>query len=64
MFERLIARGAVRAERRRQAVVNRLLAMPAPRGVSVERADAGVALSGRRLRRRMIADAALRNFAR
>lgn len=34
-----------------------------PRDVRVEAVDGGIAITGKRLRRRMIDDAALRNFA-
>lgn len=64
MFERAMLLAAVRAETHRRATIRRLSAAALPKGVTVEAGEQGVTLSGRNLRRRMIDDASLRNFAR
>lgn len=66
MFETLMARGAVLAERQRRlrkAAVAADLREGVPTGVRVEEVDAGVMLSGRGLIRRSIAEPAVRWIA-
>jgi len=64
MFERLADRIRRLAEARRLATIERLAARDTPPGVDVAAASEGLVLSGRKLRRRMIDDAALRSIAR
>lgn len=62
MFERLKAAADKRADRLLMRVIARLAARPVPPGVEVKALPDGVELSGKRLKRRMIDDPALRNF--
>lgn len=64
MFERLADRMGRLAEARRLAAIERIAARDTPPGVNIEAGTEGVILSGRKLRRRMIDDAALRSIAR
>lgn len=64
MFEQLLAKTEVAAEARRIAQIDRLASVVPPPGVTVTQTDDGVVLSGRRLRRRLVTDAALRSFGR
>jgi hypothetical protein len=64
MFERLQAAASKSADRLLMRVIARLAARPAPPGVEVKALDDGIALSGKRLKRRMIDDPALRNFTK
>lgn len=64
MFERLIARGAMLANSRRESFIETVLGLPAPSGVRVEAVANGFLLTGRGLKRRLIDDAVLRSFGR
>lgn len=64
MFEKLTKAGDRVASDAIARTVARLTETPAPPGVHVQAIDGGVALSGRRLRRRMLADPQLRNFGK
>ncbi len=64
MMEQLLKRGQAIAEERAEAVVGTLLARPLPPGISAERIDTGIMLSGRGLRRRFVTDAAMRTLTR
>ena len=64
MFERLQAAAEKRADRLLMRVIARLAARPVPPDVEVKASADGVELTGRRLKRRMIDDADLRNFGR
>lgn len=64
MFERFANHMGRLAEARRLDVIERLAARTAPPGVDMAAAAEGVVLTGRKLRRRMIDDAALRSIAR
>lgn len=62
MFERLQAAASRQADHFLMRVIQRLAARPVPPGVDVKALPGGIALSGKRLKRRMIDDAALRNL--
>jgi hypothetical protein len=64
MFERLQAAASKRADRLLMHVIARLASRPVPPEVEVKALPDGVALSGKRLKRRMIDDATLRNFGK
>jgi hypothetical protein len=64
MFEKLQAAADRRADRLLLHVIARLAARPVPPDVEVKALADGVELSGKRLKRRMIDDADLRNFGR
>lgn len=64
MFEHLLDRAQLRAQQHRSARIKRLAETAAPPGVTVTRTEDGIVLSGKRLRRRLITDAALRGFGR
>ena len=64
MMERLLKRGHAIAQDAVEAAVNARLARPLPPGISAERIDTGIMLSGRGLRRRFVTDAAVRAFIR
>lgn len=63
IFERLFERSASLGRRRVGLLTDRLTKVDLPPGVIVERTDHGIALSGKRLRRRLIDDVRLRSFA-
>jgi hypothetical protein len=62
MLERLQAAANRRADQLLMRVIHRLAHRPVPPGVEVKALSDGVALSGKRLKRRMIDDPSLRNF--
>jgi hypothetical protein len=62
MLERLQAVASKQADRMLMRVIRRLAARPVPPGVEIKALPDGVELSGKRLKRRMINDPALRNF--
>jgi hypothetical protein len=64
MFEKLSRSAALIAAKAVERQIDRLAQIPAPPGVRIERSDDRITLSGKRLRRRMIDDASLRNFGR
>ena len=64
MMERLLKRGQAIAQDAVEAAVDARLARPLPPGISAERIDTGIMLSGRGLRRRFVTDAAVRAFIR
>lgn len=64
-FEKLVVRAnliAVNAAGEAQDRLMRTAILPA--GVTAERAEGGIVISGKRLRRQMITDPQLRNFGR
>lgn len=64
MFENLIVAAEARAAKAVARQIDRLAQTPTTPGVTAEPIDGGVALSGKRLRRRMLDDPSLRNFGR
>ena len=54
MLERLTARAEARAEEKRRAAIARLAAQPLPPGVAAEPDAAGLILSGKGLKLRMM----------
>ena len=54
MLERLTARAEARAEEKRRAAIARLAAQPLPPGVAAESDAAGLILSGKGLKLRMM----------
>jgi hypothetical protein len=64
MFDALMARAALIADTRAGHAILRLANAPMPPGIAIEPVEGGVRLTGRRLKRRMIADAALRRIGR
>jgi len=64
MFERLQDAADRQADRLLMRAIRRLAEKPAPRGVDVVALPDGVALTGKRLKARMINDPALRNFGK
>lgn len=64
MMERLLKRGQAIAQASVEAAVDARLARPLPPGISAERIDTGIMLSGRGLRRRFVTDATVRAFIR
>jgi hypothetical protein len=62
MLDRLQAAASKQADRMLMRVIRRLAARPVPPGVEIKALPDGVELSGKRLKRRMIDDANLRNF--
>lgn len=63
-LERLAARGDRIGHEAAARQIRRLEQVAAPSGVATEAIDGGIALSGKRLRRRMLDDPQLRNFGR
>jgi hypothetical protein len=63
ILERLIERSALLGRTRATVLADRLASVDLPAGISVERIDHGIMLSGKRLRRRIIGDVRLRSFA-
>jgi DNA-binding transcriptional MocR family regulator len=64
MLERMIAKAQAVAAQRRNAQIERLAQDTPPSGITITRTEEGVVLSGKRLRRRLITDPALRSFGR
>ncbi len=64
MFERIIGKAQAVAAQRRNAQIERLAQATPPPGITVARSEDGIVLSGKRLRRRLITDPALRSFGR
>ena len=63
IFDRLLARSTELARARVARVSDQLVHVELPNGIFAERIDGGVALSAKRLRRRIIDDVRLRSFA-
>jgi len=64
VFEKLMKAGDRVAGDAVARTIAQLAETPAPPGVHVEAVEGGVTLSGRLLRRRMLADPQLRNFGK
>lgn len=64
MFERIIRKAQAIAAQKRNAQIARLAQVTPPPGITVTRTEDGIVLSGKRLRRRLITDPALRSFGR
>jgi hypothetical protein len=64
MLDRLKARADGLARDAVRQAVERLAALGAPDGVTIESNDRGIKLSGKQLRRRMIDNPLIRNFWR
>lgn len=64
MFEPLVSRAQAIVADRRAAQIDRLAETAPPPGVTVTRTEDGVVLSGKRLRHRLVTDAALRSFGK
>ncbi len=64
MFERIIGKAQAIAAQKRNDQIERLVQVTPPPGITITRTDDGVVLSGKRLRRRLITDPALRSFGR
>ena len=62
-FDRLLSRSTDLARARVTLISDQLAKVELPRGVLVEPIDGGIALSGKRLRRRIVDDVRLRSFA-
>ncbi len=63
IFDRLLARSAELTRTRVAKVSDQLTKVELPRGITIERIDSGIRLSGKRLRRRIVDDVRLRSFA-
>ena len=64
MLERLTARAEAWAQDKRRAAIARLAAQPLPPGVTAEPDAAGLILSGKGLKLRLICDAMMQRFWR
>lgn len=64
MFQRTIGTAQAVAAQKRNAQIGRLVQVTPPPGITITRTEEGVVLSGKRLRRRLITDPALRSFGR
>ncbi len=64
MLDALFARATRIADECRAALIDRLIRADVPPGITVSENEAGVVLSGQRLRHRLLTEAALRNFGR
>ncbi len=64
MFERIIGKAQAVATQKRNAQIERLVQVTPLPGITITRTEEGVVLSGKRLRRRLITDPALRSFGR
>ena len=64
MFERIIRKAQAVATQKRNAQIERLVQVTPLPGITIARSEEGVVLSGKRLRRRLITDPALRSFGR
>ncbi len=64
MFDALTRRAALQAEAAKDRKIAALASRVPPPGVTVTPTSDGITLSGKRLRRRMITDPQVRNFAR
>ena len=64
MFERIMGKAQAVAAQRCNAQIERLAQLTPPPGITITRTEEGVVLSGKRLRRRLITDPALRSFGR
>jgi len=64
MFERIIGTAQAVATQTRKAQIERLVQVTPLPGITITRTEEGVVLSGKRLRRRLITDPALRSFGR
>lgn len=64
MLEKLILAGDACAANAVAEQIKRLAQNPTPPGITAEPIHNGVALTGKRLRRRMLDDPQLRNFGR
>ena len=64
MLENLFTTAEQRSAEAVARQISRLAQTPTPLGVTTETMENGVTLTGKRLRRRMLTDANLRNFGR
>ena len=64
MLERIIGTAQATAAQRCNVQIERLAQLTPPPGITITRTEAGVVLSGKHLRRRLITDPALRSFGR
>lgn len=64
MLDAVAARGRVLGEMLRRRAIDGLAARPVPPGVRIEASDGGVALTGKRLKRRFVTDARVRDLLR
>ena len=64
MFEKLTAAAEARAGDAVARQLEQLLQLPTPPGIAAEPINGGIALTGKRLRRRMLDDPQPRNFGR
>jgi len=64
MFERIIRKAQAIATQKRNAQIERLVRVTPLPGITLTRSEEGVVLSGKRLRRRLITDPAVRSFGR
>lgn len=64
MFERLTEAADHIADRALVRIIRRMAARVPPKGVELESLPDGIVLKGRRLKRRMIDNAMIRNFLR
>ena len=64
MLEKLFPAAERRADQAVKRQIDRLAQTPTPPGVTAEPIEGGIALTGKRLRRRLINDPQLRNFGR
>lgn len=63
MLEKLTHAANRRADAAVKRQIDRLAQKPTPPGVTAQPVAGGIALTGKGLRRRMLSDASLRNFA-
>lgn len=64
MLDAIAARGRVLGEMLRRRAIDRLAARPVSPGVRIEESDEGVVLTGKRLKRRFVTDARVRDLLR
>ena len=64
MFERIIRKAQAIAAQKRDVQIVRLAQVTPPPGITVAPTEDGIVLSGKRMRRRLITDPALRSFGR
>lgn len=64
MLDALAARGRALGEMLKRRTIDRLAERPVPPGIWIEASDDGVILAGKRLRRRFVTDARVRELLR
>ena len=64
MLENITVAAEARAAAAVADQISQLAQKPTPPGITAEATDSGVALTGKRLRQRMLTNASLRNFGR